>query len=89
MSDAEREPTADEVAILRQFWGGVNARITSFSTSYSKGELPNIPDATYLKASILAYSTRAHCEVTFWATKAGRALVQRLAGEAPRDGEEA
>lgn len=87
LSNAEREPTADEVAILRQFWGGVNARITSFSASYITGELPDIPDETYLKTSIVAYSMTGYWQATFWATKAGRALVQRLAGAADGQGE--
>lgn len=85
---ALREPTADELAILRHFRAGANARITSFSTSYSDGELPDIPDETYLKASILAYSTRGAWEATFWATKAGRALANNRLSAAHDDGGE-
>lgn len=77
LSAAEREPTADELDILRQFGGVTNGYIQSVGTWYDADALPDIPDNLYLKTTMLGHKTREgwRYQATFWATRAGRAIA--------------
>ena len=70
------EPTAAELGILRQFRGGVNCRVTSFTARYSREELLALKDSPYLRMSTLSRSGWRF-EATFWLTQAGQVWVEQ------------
>lgn len=85
MNEALREPTADELDILRQFGGVTNGYVSSVSRWHRADAPPDIPDNLYLKTTIVGHKTDMgwRFEATFWATSAGRTVVKRLSTGQP------